>query len=162
MKRLFFILLFFGALLFLASCQKEYGILEYQEKDIIAECLVNGEYKIQLEKTKELCKITVLEPQNASGISFEIGEGIYAIYGDMKIQTDKDSLKGICAISEIFSQSEECLTTAVKENEGSVLTFQKDSCTYKLTLGRNSLPKQVSILSENFEYQIDVLSIELK
>lgn len=161
MKRLFLILLFFGCFLML-SCQAEYGILGYQEKDIVAECTVNGKYKVEIQKTQNMCKVTVLEPQSVKGVSFEIGESVYAIYGDTRIETEKDSLQGICALSQIFSQSEDCLTTATKEGMGSVLTFQKDTCVYKITMGKNSLPKHVSILSENFEYQIDVLSIELK
>ncbi len=48
MKRLFFILLFFGVLL-LCACGREYGILDYQSKDISAECLKNGEYRVKIE-----------------------------------------------------------------------------------------------------------------
>ena len=160
MKRLFFILLFFCVIL--CGCQGKYGILEYQDKNILAECLVNGKYKIEIEKTGGFCKITVLEPENISGISFEIGERAYAVYGDTKIEASKESLDGICALAEIFSQSEDCLTTAKEEGQGSVLTFQKEECTYKLTIGKNSLPKRVHILSDSFEYDIEILTIELQ
>ena len=159
MKRLFFILFFFC--ITLTSCQGKYGILDYQNKDILAVCTVNEKYKVEIAKTKELCKITVLEPENIKGISFEIGERAYTVFGDTKIESSKESLDGICALSEIFSQSEECLTTAKEEGQGSVFTFQRDACVYRLTIGKNSLPKHVQILSDSFEYNVDILSIEL-
>ncbi|MBO5261796.1 MAG: hypothetical protein J6B45_02000 [Clostridia bacterium] len=161
MKRLFLILLFFSAFL-LFSCRAEYGILDYQEKDIVAECMVNGKYKVEIQKTQNMRKVTVLEPQNARGISFEIGERAYALYGETKIEIEKAHLDGICALAEIFSQSEECLTTAKEQGGGSVLTFQNDTCVYKITFGEHSLPKHIYILSEGFEYNIDILSIDLK
>ena len=160
MKRLFFILFFFCIIL--TSCQGKYGILDYQNKDILAVCTVNGKYKVEIAKTKELCKITVQEPENIKGISFEIGERTYTVYGDNKIESSKESLDGICALADIFSQSEECLTTAKEEGQGSVLTFQKEECTYKLTIGKNSLPKYVHILSNSFEYNVEILTIELQ
>lgn len=161
MKRLFFVLLFFGALL-LVSCQDKYGILDYQDKDITAECIVNEKFKIKIEKNEALCKITVSEPKNMNGVSFEIGERVYVIFGDTKIEVEREALGGICALAEIFSQSEDCLTTAKAQGQGSVLTFQKETCTYQITLGEHSLPKSVKILSEAFEYDIEICSIELK
>lgn len=159
MKRLFFILFFFC--ITLTSCQGKYGILDYQNKDILAVCTVNGKYKVEIAKTKELCKITVQEPENIKGISFEIGERAYTVYEGVKIESTKESLDGICALSEIFSQSEDCLTTAKGDGAESILTFQRENCTFKLTMGKNSLPKQVQILSDSFEYNVDILSIEL-
>ena len=124
-------------------------------------CTVNGKYKVEIAKTKELCKITVQEPENIKGISFEIGERAYTVYEGVKIESTKESLDGICALSEIFSQSEDCLTTAKGDGAESILTFQRENCTFKLTMGKNSLPKQVQILSDSFEYNVDILSIEL-
>lgn len=161
MKRLFFILLFFGALL-LCSCQEEYGILDYQDREIVAECIINSEYRVELKKEQEKCTITVLEPIESKGISFEIGESAYATAGDTKIEMDKSSLKGVCAVADIFSQSEECLTGAADSGGGSVLTFQKEACMYQITIGANNLPKRVKILSESFEYDIEICTMELK
>lgn len=124
-------------------------------------CTVNGKYKVEIAKTKELCKITVQEPENIKGISFEIGERAYTVYEGVKIESTKESLDGICALSEIFSQSEDCLTTAKGDGAESILTFQRENCTFKLTMGKNSLPKHVHILSSSFEYNVDILSIEL-
>ena len=161
MKRLFLILILFGTLL-LCSCQREYGILEYQNNDIEAVCLINGEYSVSLKKTDTLCTITVLEPEEVQGISFELGtEGVLAIYGETKIEMDKESLCGISALSEIFSQSEECMTGAAEHEGGSILTFRKEKCTYQITLGKNSMPKKVKILSDTFEYDVEICSIKL-
>ncbi len=161
MKRLFLILLFWGVLL-LASCQEKYGILDYQDKDIVAVCTVNGKYTLEIKKTNALCTVTVQEPQNMHGLAFEVSERVYAIAKDAKIEMNKDDLGGICALAGIFSQSEECLTAAVEEGRSSVLTFQDEKCTYKITLGENSLPKRAYIVSDSFEYDVEIVSIELK
>lgn len=160
MKRLFFILLFYGGL-FLLSCQEEYGILDYQERDIVAVCRVNEKYTVEIAKTEGICTLTVKEPQNMAGLTFQIGETVRAVAGKTEIQMDKESLGGICALASIFSQSEECLTAATEEGQGSTLTFQNETCTYKITLGKNSLPQRVYILSESFEYNVEIVSIEL-
>ena len=161
MKRLFFILLFFGVLL-MCACGKEYGILDYQGKSITAECVVNGEYRVQIAKTESLCTVTVKEPKAAQGISFEIGEGgVLAKASGTEIQIPKEYLGGICALGAIFSQSEECLTSATQKGGGSVLTFRSQGCTYRITVGENSMPKQVSIYSESFEYDVEICTIEL-
>ena len=161
MKRLFFILLFFAVIL-LCGCQREKTILDYQSKDIVAECVVNSQYKLRLEKTDTTHKITVLEPKEAAGITFVLGERVTAQAGENKIEMDKERLRGICAIGDIFSQSEECLTGADPQNDGSVLTFRTQGCMYKITLGKNSLPRLVHIFSNSFEYKIEIVSIELK
>ncbi|MBE6674941.1 MAG: hypothetical protein E7596_07520 [Ruminococcaceae bacterium] len=161
MKRLFFILILFGVLC-LCACGKEYGILDYQSKNIVAECIVNGNYRVVLTKENDFFTVTVKEPREATGISFEIeGDTVSAVSGDTKIQLEKSALGGICAISQIFSQSEDCLTSATEKGGGSVLTFQKESCMYQITIGESSVPKRVKIISEAFEYDIEICSIEL-
>ena len=160
MKRLFPI---FAALIFLfCSCQQSYGILEYQNKEIVAECRINGEYLVRLEKDREGCTLTVLEPEIAKGISFEVGERVVARASGVEIEIDKGSLGGICAISAVFSQSEDCMTSAKEKGEGSVLTFENEGATYQITLGKNNLPKYAKILSESYEYEIEFCTIELK
>ena len=161
MKRLFFILLFFGVLL-LCACGREYGILDYQSKDISAECLINGEYRVKIEKKGDSCHVELKEPRTAEGISFDITkDGVIARAGNVEITIERQHLSGICAIGSIFSQSEECLSSAVQEGGGSVLTFQNEGCTYKITMGEHSVPKRVCIFSESFEYDIEICSIEL-
>ena len=160
MKRLFFILFFFS-LLALWGCGREESILDYQTKSIKAECIINGKYGVLLEKNEQGRAITVQEPEEAAGISFIIGEKITAVSGDTRIELDKDALGGICAIGEIFSQEKECLTNASSVDGGSVLTFSNDGRIYQITLGKNSLPHYVRISSKDFEYEIEILSIEL-
>ena len=160
MKRLFLILILFGTLL-LCGCRQEHAILDYQNKDISAECVINGKYRAVILKNNKACTVEIIEPKEAQGISFEIGEKAYAVTGNTKIEIDKSHIKGICALSEIFSQSEECMTSAAEQGKGSVLTFQKEECTYQITLGENSIPKRVKIISEAFEYDVEICAIEL-
>lgn len=160
MKRLFFILFFFSVIFF-CSCQRQDDILEYQDKGISAECLVNGEYRILLQKNQSSTTLTVKEPQEADGISFVIGDTVNAVFNETSITIDKESLKGIYALSQIFSQSKEQLINAVSSDEGSILSFSDGECLYQITLGKNSLPKLVQISSQSFEYSVEILSIEL-
>ena len=105
----------------------------------------------------------ILEPTEASGISFEISErGVFAKAKDFEMEIPGEYLEGICAIGSIFSQSEEFLSSATQNEGGSVFTFQRDGCTYQITVGENSAPKKVCIYSESFEYDIEICSIELK
>lgn len=161
MKRLFFILLFFGGL-FCLSCQTEYGILEYQSKDLVAECKINGKYTVEIAKVGKACTIRVLEPENAKDITFTVGESVTLAASDMELKMEREELSGICALAGIFSQSEDCLTSATQKGEGSVLTFQSEGCVYQITLGKSGMPNSVYIVSESFEYEVEILSIELK
>jgi len=161
MKRLFTVLLLFLTVL-MCSCQKEYGILDYQKGSITAECVINGKYTVEIAKRAEDCTVTVLKPQHAKGITFTVGEEVLMSTGDLSLQVERKSVQGICALAEIFSQREECLTTANQKGEKSVLTFQNDGCVYQITMGKNSLPQLVHIVSEDFEYEVKINSIELK
>ena len=160
MKRLFFILLFFGSLCLL-SCQAEYGILDYQSNDLVAECKINGKYKVEIAKVGSICTVTVQEPESARGITFTVGEGVSVSASDFEIEADREQLGGICALAGIFSQKEECLISATKRGEGSELSFQTEECVYRITLGKNSMPQNVSIVSDSFEYNVEILSIEI-
>ena len=161
MKRLFFILLFFG-IIALCGCQREKSLLEYQSKNISAECVVNNAYRVRLEKTDDSHRLTVLEPKEAQGISFILGETVTAVCGQWETEMSRKDLKGICAIGGIFSQKEDCLTGAAPQGEGSVLTFCEGECLYSITLGKSSLPRHVRISAKDFEYDIEIVSIELK
>lgn len=146
----------------ICSCTRNYGILDYQNKDIVAECKINEKYKTEIIKTTDLCKIRVLEPIDAQGIEFEITkDGAFVAYNDLKIEMSKENLKGVCAIASIFSQSEEYLTGAWDEKGKSVLTFEQNGTHFQITLGENSTPKRVKILNEAFEYDIEICTIKL-
>lgn len=148
----------------LCGCEKrEYGILEYQSKDIEAECVVNGKYRVKITKTEEKSTVYVLEPTNAEGISFEIyGDCVVLSSGETTIRADKDSLGGVCALGSIFSQREEALTSAQEEGGESVLTFCDGGCVFVFTMGENALPKRVKITADEYEYTVEICSITLK
>lgn len=149
-------------LVIICSCTRDYGILDYQSKDIVAECKINGKYKTEITKTANLCKIRVTEPTTAQGIEFEITEDKACVsYGELKIELDKEKLKGVCAIASMFSQSEEYLTGAWDEKGKSILTFEQNGTHFQITLGESSTPKRVKILNEDFEYDIEICTIKL-
>ena len=160
MKRLFLILILL--LISFCGCGHSYGILDYQNKSIRAECEINNKYKAVITKAEDVCKISITEPKELCGIEFEITrKSALAIYDDVRIELDKSSLKGVCAIGSIFSQSEECLSSAKEQGDGSVLTFEQNGTLYQITLGEGSVPKSVKIINEAFEYDIEICAIEL-
>lgn len=156
-------LLFSLFLIFVAGCEKrEYGILDYQKKNIEAECLINEKYRVILKKEEEKITLTVKEPKEIADISFETSEnGVLAKSAETKIQLEKGKMRGIEALLGIFSQSEECMKKADKSGQSSILTFENESCIYVITVGENSLPKKVKITSEEFEYDVDIYAIKI-
>ena len=147
MKKLLLLLSFCLLILLLCSCHgQSYDILKYQDKKISAECTLNGEYKISIKKEGDVREICFLEPPSLKYISFEInGEGVIGRAGELEIPLDEGNVRGICALSSVFSLSEECLLTAAVQGEGACLEFETEYGTYKLTLGKNDL---LSLLDE--------------
>ena len=145
-------------LIVLCACtRQEYGILPYQQKNIEATLNVNEEFKIKLTKT-EKTSLEILEPEGLKGMSFILEEnGILARNGDTEIMLDKKKLDGIYAIGQIFSLNEASLTTA----ENNQFSFEQNDTHYKLTLGKNDLPKEIEISSNSFYYEITVEAIRL-
>ena len=163
MKKRLLLLPFCILLLLLCSCHSQgYGILKYQDKKISAECTLNGEYKITIKKEGEVREICFLEPPSLKYISFEIkGDIVIGRAGELEIPFDEGNVRGICALSNIFSLNEECLSTAAAQDEGACLEFETEYGTYKLTLGKNELPSAVQILSSDYRYDISIDSIAL-
>ncbi|MBO5378703.1 MAG: hypothetical protein J6A90_00080 [Clostridia bacterium] len=163
MKKLLLPLSFCLLILLLCSCHgQSYDILKYQDKKISAECTLNGEYKISIKKEGDVREICFLEPPSLKYISFEInGEGVIGRAGELEIPLDEGNVRGICALSSVFSLSEECLLTAAVQGEGACLEFETEYGTYKLTLGKNDLPCAVEILSDSYRYDISIDSIVL-
>ena len=161
MKRILFILLIFS--LILCGCGREkYEILDYQKSNLEAECIVNEKYKIILKKEYDTCTITVCEPENLKGIYFEFLNGNASVsFESTKIQMDKKDLKGIYALSCMFSQKEECLTSATEKGSESLLTFEAEDCNYVITLGENSIPKEIDISGDGFSYHVEICSLKL-
>ena len=150
--------------LFLSSCQRgSYGILSYQEKNIEAECTLNGEYKILVTKEKGAGSIRFLEPSELSSISFLIsGEEIIAKSEDVEIPLAKENAYGTLAIFNMFSLSEGELYSAKQEGEYSKMEFLNDYGLYQLTLGKNSMPKAIKIVSSDYTFDISIDAILLK
>ena len=150
MKRLFVIPIL---LVILCSCiNEEYGILKYQDKDFEAEITVNGEYKIKVIKGEEI-SLEIQEPKNLQGVKFEIEENEILIKnGSVEIPASKENLRGIYAISQIFSLEEKNLTLC----ENDRFTFEQENVIYILTIDKNNLPKKVEIYSPYFKYEITV------
>lgn len=158
MKKL--LLTSFMLILFLCSCHQEYNILSYQENDIIANCTVNDKFNVNITKNNELLKLDILSPANLCGVCFEIvNDNAYAIKDEIKIPLNKDSLRGICALLNCFSLSEEAITTVSQNN---VIKFDTDYGLYTITYGENNLPQYVMIVSDTYEYSIVVNSISLR
>ncbi len=162
MKRLA-ILITILCLLPICACHgQRYGILSYQENDIYAECLLNGEYKIALNQTKTEKSVSFLEPTSLSSISFSLKDGeIIGQAGEIKVPFDSEDLDGISAILSIFSLDEDNLGSVTSTNEATCMEFISSLGTYKVTLGKNELPKRIEILSEEYEFDIIIEAIKL-
>ena len=157
MKKLFLVPLLF--VLCLLSCKKEYNILEYQNNNIEASCTVNEGYNINIIKSNDLKRLEVCSPDTLKGILFEIrGDKAYAIKNEMEIPLSPDSLKGICALLNCFSLLENDI---INVSENNVITYKNSYGLYTITYGENSLPQQISIIGDTYEYNITVNGIKL-
>ena len=162
MKKLFLVLTFI--LIFsLAGCRgQSYGILSYQEKNIEAQCTLNGEYKILVTKTEKKSSVCFLEPSSLAHFSFTLSEnGLTAKADDMEIPLNGDSASGVSALLSMFSLSEECLVRASQENGGDVFEFSSDRGEYRLTMGEAGVPKRIEISNTDFSFDIVVDAVKL-
>ena len=157
------VLLTILCLLPLSACHRQrYGILSYQQKDIYAECLLNDEYKIAVTQTKSEKSVSFLEPSSLSSISFrQEEEKIIGRAGEVEIPFENMNLDGICAILSIFSLDESNLGSVTGTSEATCMEFTSSLGTYKVTLGKNELPKRIEILSEEYEFDIVIEAIRL-
>lgn len=156
MKKLILIL---ALCIFFCSCHQEYNILTYQEGNIEANLTINDKYTVNLTKTNDFLQLYVLSPSYLEGICFEISnDKSYAIKDEIKIPLDKNKLKGICAILNCFSLSEETITTVSTDN---VISFDTDYGLYTVTYGENNLPQIIAIAGQDYQYSIIVNTIRL-
>lgn len=147
----------------ICSCKgQSYGILKYQDKKINAECTLNGEYKISIKKDGDLGEISFLSPPALSYISFEINKDVVVGHaGELEIPLESESVRGILALKNIFSLSEECLCTASSLGECTFLEFSTEYGTYRLTLGKNGLPSSVQIICADYRFDISIDAISV-
>lgn len=163
MKRL--ALVFLVILFAFVSCsQPTYGILKYQERDIVAQCLVNDNFRCILEKKQSTLTLKILEPQALSSVSFVFeGDGVLAISGEVKIPLSKESLDGIYALLMVLCLREEELTSAKEEENGeATLCFLNGQGEYTLKIGKNQMPKSAEIISDGYHYKVIFESIMIE
>ncbi|MBO5338370.1 MAG: hypothetical protein J6A96_01570 [Clostridia bacterium] len=151
-------------LFFVVSCHNQsYGILSYQDKNIEAECTLNGEYKILVTKSGEKSSVSFIEPSSLSSVSFTYeGERVTARASDMEITLPKNELEGAVAVLSMFSLSEECLVSVSKGENGDIMEFDSEHGSYRLTMGENDMPKRIEIEAEGYQFDIIVESIMIK
>ncbi|MBQ7760967.1 MAG: hypothetical protein IJ400_02820 [Clostridia bacterium] len=160
MKKLALVIALF--LLFLVGCQEQsYGILPYQENDLEAVCVINEKYTARLTKQGEKRSLTILEPESLCGIEiYYENESAFLVAEETKIPVKKESLCGIVALLSAFSLNEEHLVSATG-TEVATLEFQTEECYYTLTLGKNKMPKAITIQGKGFSYNVIVKEIKL-
>lgn len=157
MKRLFLIPLLF--VVCLISCKQEYNILEYQNYNIEASCTVNDKYSVNITKSNDVKRLEICSPDTLKGILFEIRDDkAFAIKDDIEIPVSTDSLKGIGALLNSFSLSEDAMTTVSLNN---IISFDTDYGLYTVTYGENNLPQNIKIAGDTYEYNITVNTIML-
>ena len=162
MKKLIFV--FALLILILTGCDnRKYNILNYQDKSIVAKCTVNEKYSLTVEKENSTYRIKIDEPKKLRGVEFEIGDEYALVKTDtVKIEIDKSKIKGICALSQMFSLSESALTSTTEKGQESTLTFENTLGCYTVTVGKNSMPKHITIFSPAYSYEITVDEISVK
>ena len=163
MKKLVLVATLFFCLLFPSCRGQEYGILPYQDKNIDAECTLNSEYKIRIVKENGRGHICFLEPTELSTISFSIeDERVTGNAGETKIPLPEKNTRGILAIFNMFSLKEGEISSARQEGSLSYIEFTTSYGVYSLTLGKNSMPKNIKIVSSDYTFDISIDTILLK
>lgn len=162
MKKLAFLPILL-CLLMLPGCHgQSYGILSYQEKEIYAECVLNGEYKIAVNKGNDQKTVSFLEPSELSSVSFIEKDGkITACAKNVEIPFESSDLEGVSAILSMFSLDEKCLVSATSTGDSACMEFTSAHGSYKITIGKNDLPKHIEILSDSYEFDIVIEAIRL-
>lgn len=157
MKRLFSVIVI--SLLLLCSCRGEYGILEYQEKIESVSCLVNGKFEIVIRNEGDTLTLEILKPEKIKGVQFKIGQSAEIIYNDIQMTVEKQNLKGICALGNMFSLNESDLACASEQENGSSLSFATDYGYYTVELNQNSTPSKITVTAPEYTYTVEILSI---
>lgn len=153
------------ALVFGISCTQErrYGILDYQENDITANCTVNGKYDVTIVSKKDFQSLSVLSPKELCGVCFEYnGNECYAVSGDIRIPFEKEKLKGIFALIGIFDLDEQCVKTVRSEGGDGTLSFENSLGTYIMTFDGNGMPERAKIESPNYTFDVTINSLNIE
>ena len=147
----------------LMSCtQKEYGILFYQEGKITAECTINDKYKILITKDGDVSSLEILLPEELKGVRAEYnGNECYLILDEIKIPANKDNLKGIFALINIFSLEESAITSSKTKGEGSI-TFENSYGTYIMSFDNKGYPKNAKITDGVYDFDVKINALKIE
>ena len=147
----------------LGSCgENEYGILFYQDKKITAECTVNEKYSIIITKDGEMRALLVSAPEEMHGIGFIYnGNECYATLDEIKIPINKDDLKGIFALINIFSLEEGTITSAKIKGEQSI-TFQNQYGTYTMSFDGMGYPQKAKITDGVYDFDVKITALKVE
>ncbi len=157
MKKIFALALL--SLFFIISCKQEYGILDYQDNNIEAECEINQKYKVVIIKNGGTLSLEIREPLSLCGVKFQIADGKASIIkNELKIPISKESLRGICALTNIFSLDEGTITTATENN---IISFENEYGIYRVLYGESSLPQKIEISGDGYDYAVTINTIKL-
>ncbi len=154
------ICLLFVFVFMLFSCGEKFDLLEYQEGNVVAKCLVNDEYIIKVEKTENLRTLSIIEPIELETISFEFADGeCVAICEGTKIPLNNSKLGGIVALCSIFDLNEGAISSSLVEENGTTVSFSMQGISYAVSYGQNNLPTQIDISGDGFVLNVKILEI---
>lgn len=159
MKRLAFVFLM---CIFLSSCAPKYDILSYQGGNIEAECVINGNYTVNIIKKEDYRALKIIEPSSLASVSFELeGSEWVARCEETTIPMEKSSLYGICALCSIFDLEESAITTATDVDGVGFVDFVTDDITYTVSYNSQSLPEHIKITGSELELDVEIKSIKI-
>lgn len=149
-------------LTFISCTEREYGILFYQDNKITAECTVNDKYNIVITKDGANSSLQVVLPSEMQGVMFTYnGNECYAMLDEIKIPINKDDLKGIFALINIFSLDEGTITSAKIKGEQSI-TFENTYGTYTMSFDDKGYPKNAKITDGVYDFNVKITALKVE
>ena len=155
-----FATLFLVIICLFSSCSDRYGILDYQNGDIVAVCEINGKYTVNIIKEGNVRTLQTLSPSEVAGVSFVFDPECTVTYDGLELKLSRDEVKGVAALCSVFDL-DEGMIGAIGGTETDTVSFNSDTICYTVTYNSLSLPERIMI-SGDFDFDIRVLSIEYK
>ena len=148
--------------LLLISCNRNDDILSYQNGDISARCIINGEYEVDISKKGDVRELKIVSPSSLDNISFVYDSGSWsAICDDIKIPLNADELDGICALASIFDLDKSAISTAYDTDGVGIVSFDMNEICYTVTYNGLSLPERIKITSDTLDFDVEIASISI-
>ena len=142
------------------SCGQEYGILDYQNGDIFANCDVNGKWNVNIIKEGNIRSLEVISPSEMAGVLFTFDTDCTVKYDGLEVRMPNDKVRGIFTLCSIFDLDEGWVG-AVSSDTLDTVSFNSENICYTVTYNSVSLPERV-IISGEFDFDITIKSLELK